>query len=136
METVAKISTSTLVSYPIMSYLYGGLKLNTMGQKWSLPLLLSVGSGLGYLVSDFAHDKIMPSLHISEKFATPTSALVNVAANAGTIVGSLAALNPNAVSEIEKMKLLLASGGSAVASHYVYQNFVRPMYFSDSQYGY
>lgn len=136
METIAKFTTGSLVSYPIMSYFYGGNVLNSMGQKWSLPMVMSVGAGLGYLISDYTHDTFMNTLHVSEKFSTPASAVLNVAADAAGVVGTLAVLNPEAVNEIEKMKLLLASGGSAIASHYVYQNFVRPMYFTDSSYGY
>lgn len=136
MESVAKFSTGALVSYPIMQYFYGGNVLNSMGQKWSLPMVMSVGAGLGYLISDYTHDTFMNTLHVSEKFSTPASAVLNVGANSAGVVGTLAVLNPEAVNEIEKIKLLLASGGSAVASHYVYQNFVRPMYFTDSSYGY
>ncbi len=136
METIAKFSTGALTSYPIMAYFYGNSVLNSMGQKWSLPLVMSVGGGLGYLLSDYTHDAFMNTLHVSQKFSTPASALLNIGADAAAVVATLGVLNPESINEIEKMKLLLASGGSAIASHYVYQNFVRPMYFSDSSYGY
>ena len=42
----------------------------------SLPIVLSVASGLSFLVAEVVHDKVFPAIHMSEKFSSPSSAIV------------------------------------------------------------
>ena len=129
MEHAVKFGTSAAVSYPIYSYFFGGnnLKTNIFGSV-SAPVILAGLSGLSYLVSDVAHDYVFPALHVSEKFAMPASSALNIGANYGANYAMLEVIASGSPSEMGMTNLLLASGGSAVASHYVYNNFVAPMY--------
>ena len=129
MEHAVKFGTSSLVSYPIYSYFFGGnnLKTNIFGSV-SAPVILAGLSGVSYLVSDLVHDQLFPALHVSEKFAAPASAAMNIAANYGANYGMLEVIAAGSPAEMGMTNLLLASGGSAVASHYVYNNFVAPWY--------
>ena len=129
MEHAVKFGTSAAVSYPIYSYFFGGnnLKTNIFGSV-SAPVILAGLSGLSYLVSDVAHDYVFPALHVSEKFAMPASSALNIGANYGANYAMLEVIASGSPSEMGMTNLLLASGGSAVASHYVYNNFVAGFY--------
>jgi hypothetical protein len=129
MEHAVKFGTSSLVSYPIYSYFFSGnnIKTNIFGSV-SAPIILAGLSGVSYLVSDLVHDQVFPALHVSEKFAQPASALLNVGANYGANYGMLEVIASGVTSEMGMTNLLLASGGSAMASHYMYNNFVAPWY--------
>lgn len=129
MEHAVKFGTSAVVSYPIYSYFFGGnnLKTNIFGSV-SAPVILAGLSGLSYLVADVAHDYVFPALHVSEKYAMPASSALNIGANYGANYAMLEVIAAGSPSEMGMTNLLLSSGGSAVASHYVYNNFVAPMY--------
>lgn len=129
MEHAVKFGTSSLVSYPIYQFFYGGnnLKTNIFGSV-SAPVILAGLSGVSYLVSDLVHDQLFPALHVSEKFAAPASAAMNIGANYGANYAMLEVIASGVTSEIGMTNLLLSSGSSAVASHYVYNNFVAPWY--------
>jgi len=94
----------------------------------SAPIIMSGLSGLSYLVSDMVHDTVFPALHVSEKFASPASAVLNVGANYGANYGMLELIASGAPADMGMSNLLISSGSSAVASHYVYNNFVAPWY--------
>jgi len=129
MEHAVKFGTSAIVSYPIYSYFFGGnnLKTNILGSM-SAPIIMSTFSGLSYLVADMVHDTVFPALHVSEKLASPASALLNVGANYGSNYAMLEVFANGAASDMGMTNLLISSGSSAVASHYLYTNFVAPMY--------
>lgn len=129
MEHLVKFGTSSVVSYPIYSYFFGGnnLRTNIFGSV-SAPVVLAGLSGLSYLISDVAHDYIFPALHVSEKFAQPASAVINVGANYGANYAMLEVIANGSPEAMGMTNLLLASGGSAIASHYVYNNFIAPWY--------
>lgn len=128
MEHLVKFGGATTVSYPIYQYLYGGKVINAMGNNINLPVALSVAGGVSYLLADIAHDYIFPALHVSEKFNAPVSSAVNIGANFASQNALLAVMNSNAPSEIGETKLLLGAAGSAMASHYVLNNFLLPMW--------
>ncbi len=129
MEHLVKFATSGAISYPIYQYLYAGKVLNSeMIGRMSLPIVLSVASGLSFLVSEVVHNNVFPALHVSEKFSSPASAGLNIGANYASQNVMLGLLNSNAVQEVGQMNLLLAAAASASASSYVYNNFVSPFY--------
>ena len=129
MEHLVKFGTSGLVSYPIYAYLYGGKVLNSeIIGGMSLPIVLSVASGLSFLVAETVHNQVFPALHVSEKFSSPASADLNVAANYGAQNVMLGLLNSSGPAEVGQMNLFLAAAASASASSYVYNNFVSPFY--------
>ena len=129
MEHLVKFGTSGLVSYPIYAYLYGGKVLNSdIIGRMSLPIVLSVASGLSFLVAEVAHNNIFPALHVSEKFSSPASAGLNIGANYASQNVMWGLLNSNSIAEVGQMNLLLAAGASAAASSYVYNSFVSPFY--------
>jgi hypothetical protein len=133
-ENISKMATAGAVSYPIMSYFYGGKVLNTniLGQI-SLPLALAIGSAIAFTSSEFLHEYIMPQLHVSERLSTPISAGVNVATNYAMTNVALGLMNMDAPAEIGQTTLLLSSGASVMASSYIFHTFVAPMYgFSSS----
>lgn len=129
MEHAVKFGTASLTSWPIYSYFFGGnnLKTNIFGSV-SAPVILAGLSGVSYLVSDLVHDQLFPALHVSEKFAQPISASLNIAAIYGANYGMLEVIAAGSPAEMGMTNLLLASGSSAVASHYMYNNFVAPWY--------
>ena len=129
MEHLVKFGTSGLISYPIYQYLYGGKALNSdLIGRMSLPIVLSVASGLSFLVAETVLNQVFPALHVSEKFSSPASSALNIGANYGAQNVMLGLLNSNSVAEIGQMNLLLAAGASAAASSYVYNSFVSPFY--------
>ena len=94
----------------------------------SLPIVLSVASGLSFLVAETVHNQFFPALHVSEKFSSPASSVLNIGANYGAQIVMLGLLNSNSIAEVGQMNLLLAAGASAAASSYVYNSFVSPFY--------
>ena len=129
MEHLVKFGTSGLVSYPIYQYLYAGKVLNSdIIGRMSLPIVLSVASGLSFLVAEVVHNQVFPALHVSENFRSPASAGLNIGANYGAQNVMLGLLNSSGPAEVGQMNLLLAAGASAMASSYVYNNFVSPFY--------
>jgi hypothetical protein len=128
-ENLGKMITAGAVSYPIMSYFYANKVLNTnvLGSI-SLPVALSIGSAIAFTTSEFLHNYIMPHLHVSERFATPASAGVNIASNYAMTNVALGLMNMDAVNEIGQTTLLLSSAGSVVASSYVYNTFIGPFW--------
>jgi hypothetical protein len=129
MEHFVKFGSSSLISYPIYQYLYGGKVLNSdIIGRMSLPIVLSVASGLSFLVAETVHNQVFPALHVSEKFSSPASSALNIGANYGAQNVMLGLLNSNAIAEVGQMNLFLAAAASASASSYVYNNFVSPFY--------
>ena len=129
MEHIVKFGTASIVGYPIYAYFFGGKELVTdVAGAISMPIVLSALSGASYLVSDLVHDQLFPALHVSEKFAAPASAAMNIGVNYGSTYGMLELIARGSASEVPMSNLLLSSAGSAVASHYVYNNFVAPWY--------
>ena len=129
MEHLVKFGTAGVVSYPIYGYLYGGKFLNSsITGRMSLPVILSVASGLSFLVSEVVHNNVFPALHVSEKYSNPASAGINIASNYASQNVMLGLLNSSAVSEVGQMNLLIAAAASASASSYVYNNFVSSFY--------
>ena len=128
MEYAVKFGTSSLVSYPIYNYLYSGKGINAFGSTWNLPIALSVLSASGFLISELVHDQLFPALHVSDKFATPVSGAMNIASNYAAQNAMLMVLNSNAPQEIGQSKLLMGAAASAMASSYLYNQFVAPMY--------
>jgi len=128
MEHIVKFGTSALVSYPIYGYLYSGKVISAMGNNINLPIALSVASGVSYLAADVLHEYIFPALHVSEKFSSPVSSGVNIAGNYAAQNVLLSVMNTNAPAEIGQTKLLLGAAGSSMASHYIYNSFIAPMY--------
>ena len=127
MENLAKFVTGAGVSYPIYSYFYGGKVLDSdMIGTVSLPIALSLMAGASYLLSDVAHEYIFPALHVSEKFASPASSAMNIGTTYAGTYGMLELTARGAGSAAGFQNLMLASAGSAVASHYVYNSFVAP----------
>lgn len=129
MEHIVKFGTSAVTTFPIASYFFSNKDIVTdMFGTVSLPIAISVLSGVSYLVSDLVHDQLFPALHISEKFSAPASSAMNIGVNYGATYGMLELAARGSASEIPMSNLLLTSAGSAVASHYVYNNFVAPWY--------
>lgn len=129
MEHLVKFGTGAGVSYPIYAYFYGGKVLDSdMLGTVSLPIALSLMAGASYLLSDLTHEYIFPALHVSEKFASPVSSAMNIGTTYAGTFGMLELSARGAGSAAGFQNLMLASAGSAVASHYVYNSFVAPMY--------
>lgn len=129
MEHLVKFGTSAAVSYPIYAYFYNGKILNSnMFGSVNLPIALSLMAGASYLVSDLAHEYIFPAMHVSEKFSAPVSSAMNIGVNYAGVYGMLELSAQGAGSAAGFQNLMLASAGSVVASHYVYQNYIGPLY--------
>ena len=129
MEHLVKFGSSSLISYPIYQYLYGGKVLNSdVIGRMSLPIVLSVASGLSFLVAETVHNQVFPALHVSQMFSSPASSVLNIGANYSAQNVMLGLLNSSGPAEVGQMNLLLAAGASAMASSYVYNNFVSPFY--------
>ena len=129
MEHLVKFGTSGLISYPIYQYLYGGKALNSdLIGTMSLPIILSVASGLSFLVAETVHNQVFLALHVSEKFSSPASSGLNIGANYASQNVMLGLLNSNSVAKVGQINLFLAAAASASASSYIYNNFVSPFY--------
>ena len=101
MEHLVKFGSSSLISYPMYQYLYAGKVLNSdIIGRMSLPILLSVASGISFLVAETVHNQVFPALHVSEKFSSPASAGLYIGANYGAQNVMFGLLNSNSVAEI------------------------------------
>lgn len=128
-ENLGKMTTAGLVSYPIMSYAYGGKVLTTsLFGDVGLPLALAICSSIAFTTSELLHDYVMPHIGVNERFSTPMSGVVNIGLNYGMTDVVLGAMNMDALGEIGQGKLLLSSGASVMASHYLYHSFIGPFW--------
>lgn len=125
--------TGAVIAYAGSKMLYGtDLAIPSSYGDIDLALAMGVAAGLGLGISEFAHDYIFKTIHISEKLANPATIAVNTGINFGAQVGLMSMLNPTALGDVDKVKLAGTSIAVVIGADYVYNNFVGPMLGDES----
>jgi hypothetical protein len=114
-----------LTSYAL-TYVLASNPGDSIGSGISVPLAVGVSSAVGSVVSQFAHDKVLPMLPQSEKFMSAETALLNAATSAGGCIGAAYVLDPNFAGQNMLNLAGLAIAGNA-AGVYLNDAFVKPM---------
>jgi hypothetical protein len=121
--------TGAVLAFAGSKLLYGqGLILNTPYGQVDLALAMGLAAAVGLGVSEFTHDYIFKTIHVSEKLANPATIGVNTAINFGAQLGLLSLMNEGALAEVDKAKLLAESVGVVIGADYLYSNFIGPMW--------
>lgn len=108
---------------------YSKINVPVLGQV-PAPVFFGACIAGGSFLGEIAHNWVYPSLHVSEKWEEPASAVTSAVLTGGATALGAGMLNSKIIQIEGVNKLVMVGAGAEVLGDYVYSKILSPMLFA------